>query len=197
MRLGDYNINNETDCIRFAEIGAIDCNAIQEYKVEENIPHPFYNRITFSNDLALLRLNRNVEFTNYVRPICVPRSEGDLAVYGQTLFITGFGQKPDGTVAKIKKKIQTSLISNDECREKMKLIGNITPITPYQLCSEDHPNSTDTTCAGDDGGPVMSSKKLRWFIEGLSSTYTCGENEPQTHLKIYKYLKWIKLSIRD
>ena len=134
---------------------------------------------------------------DYVRPICVPRSEDDLAVYGQTLFITGFGENPDGTVAEIKKKIQTSLISNDECREKMKLIGNITPITPYQLCSEDHPNSTDTTCAGDDGGPVMSSKKLRWFIEGLSSTYTCGENEPQTHLKIYKYLKWIKLSIRD
>ena len=83
------------------------------------------------------------------------------------------------------------------CREKIKLLRFTTPVTPYQICTEDFKNSTDVTCIGDEGGPVMYRKNLQWFIEGISSSFGCGDDEPQTHLKVFKYIKWIKLNIKD
>ena len=91
VRLGDYDLKNTSDCVEFVQFGSLDCVDIQEYGVEKIITHPFYNRITFYNDIALLRLNTTAFFSNYVRPICVPRNEDDLAKPGETLFSTGFG----------------------------------------------------------------------------------------------------------
>ncbi|KAB0799854.1 hypothetical protein PPYR_07734 [Photinus pyralis] len=198
VRLGDYTLKNLTDCVQLNQFDLLDCSDVQEYEVEEEIVHPFYNRFTFINDIALLRLDKRVSLTDYVRPICLPKSQEDLATYGETLYTTGFGSNKMGTDSStIKKKIRTTLIPIEVCKEKLKLLSLITPLTAYQICSEDFKNSTDVTCFGDEGGPVMHSKKHRWFIEGISSSYGCGNDQPQTHLKVFKYLKWIRFNVRD
>ena len=199
VRLGDYNLKNSSDCIELTQYGSYDCSEVQEYGVEKKIIHPFFNKFTFYNDIALLRLNKKVIYSDYVRPICVPRSENDLAQPGETLFTTGFGDfDRHGKDFGVKKKIRTRHISNEECQARFHELSFITPVTEFQMCTEDLKNSTDVNCIGDEGGPVMYSKKLRWFIQGVSSSYGCGnDNVPQNFLKVYKYLDWIKFNIRN
>ena len=177
VRLNDYTHHN-----------------IDDYKVEEIIIHPFYTDGTFMNDIALIRLSRKVKFTDHVQPICVPRNNRDLANYGETLYTISnkYQERSDK-----RNLVQTMVISHEECKEKLKLLGFVNPITMYQICTEDFKNSTDVNCRGDEGGPLFYSKKSRWFIEGISSTFGCGINQPQTFLKVFEYLKWIHLNIRE
>lgn len=44
---------------------------IQDKQVAAIIPHPQYNSQTYSNDIAIIKLNSPVDYTDYVRPICV------------------------------------------------------------------------------------------------------------------------------
>ncbi|KAK4887603.1 hypothetical protein RN001_003874 [Aquatica leii] len=196
VRLGDYNLKTDVDCFQIVEFNAFECADVQEYEVEKVIEHPFYNRFQLLHDIALLRLNKKVKFTDYVRPICLPTSEDDLTRYGVTLYTTGFGDNEREIQGpKIKKKIPTTLIPLDVCNQKALLLSYANPLTEYDICTEDFKNSTDVTCIGDEGGPVMLSKKFQWFIQGISSSFGCRDDEPQTHLNVFKYLRWIKLNI--
>ncbi|KAK4887606.1 hypothetical protein RN001_003877 [Aquatica leii] len=197
VRLGDYNLKTDRDCFGISDSNDFECTDVQEYGVENVKEHPFFNKFQLINDISLLRLNKSVRFTDYVRPICLPTSEDDLTNYGATLYTTGFGDNErDMEGPKTKKKIPTTLIPLDLCNEKNRLLSYANPLNEYQICSEDFKNSTDVTCTGDEGGPVMFSKKFQWFIEGISSAFACRDDEPQTHLKVFKYLRWIKLNIK-
>lgn len=41
------------------------------FKVAEIIPHEHYNGTLLRNDIALLRLPRDVTFNNFIQPICL------------------------------------------------------------------------------------------------------------------------------
>jgi hypothetical protein len=43
-----------------------------ERGVKETIKHPNYNGNTLDNDIALLRLDQDVAFTDKLRPVCLP-----------------------------------------------------------------------------------------------------------------------------
>lgn len=46
-----------------------------DVSVEKVISHHMYKPKAGQHDIALLRLSRNILFTKYVRPICLPMSE--------------------------------------------------------------------------------------------------------------------------
>ncbi len=55
------------------------------------IPHPEFNPSQFVNDIALLRLDEPVNFTNYIIPICL--AANDSAFHkGTTCWATGCGE---------------------------------------------------------------------------------------------------------
>lgn len=39
--------------------------------VDKIVLHPDYNTITRDNDIAVVRLNSPVEFTDFIRPVCL------------------------------------------------------------------------------------------------------------------------------
>lgn len=69
VRLGDYNVNSDSDDVNRESRTVI-------YDVIETILHPDYQEMhepneIFYHDLALYRLNTDVKFDEYVRPICL------------------------------------------------------------------------------------------------------------------------------
>lgn len=50
--------------------------------------HKKSNRITRENDIALIKLNKKVEFTDFIQPICISK-END--ANNKNLTVTGFG----------------------------------------------------------------------------------------------------------
>ena len=58
-------------------------------KVAAVLPHPGYDRATFENDLALLKMDRPVVFRPNIVPVCLPEVEDPA---GTKAWVTGFGR---------------------------------------------------------------------------------------------------------
>lgn len=69
MRLGEYDITKEIDCL-----GNNCADPVLYMGVDEKISHERYNERSKNreNDIGLVRLNGDVTYTDYIRPICMP-----------------------------------------------------------------------------------------------------------------------------
>lgn len=53
--------------------------------------HPEYKDVGFINDVSLLRLEKEVNFTDFVRPVCLPGKESKVRD-GRMCTVVGWGQ---------------------------------------------------------------------------------------------------------
>jgi hypothetical protein len=81
VRLGEYNIERDND-------GADP----EDYGIQRIIIHPNYYKTLKYNDIALLRLDRDVRFNQYIRPACLP---SDNVIRGRPV-ATGWGRTDFG-----------------------------------------------------------------------------------------------------
>jgi len=77
-RLGDLNYLTDTDESK-----------PKDYKIEKRIVHPNYKRPISYNDIALLRLEQIVEFSEFVRPLCL---NTDQSLDPSLVVATGWGK---------------------------------------------------------------------------------------------------------
>lgn len=61
MRLGDYDLVETNDYA-----------SPETFRVAEIISHPDFSGMGFYNDVALLKLERDVEYNRFISPICLP-----------------------------------------------------------------------------------------------------------------------------
>lgn len=73
VRLGEYNYQTDIDCIQ--EESGFDCaDKPIDIDVDSVIIHPNYSANTHisGNDIAIVKLKTAVEYTDFIRPICLP-----------------------------------------------------------------------------------------------------------------------------
>ncbi|KAK4874416.1 hypothetical protein RN001_013776 [Aquatica leii] len=116
-------------------------------KTDTAIIHPLYSSIFLVNDLALIQLKTNIEFTDYIQPI--PLSKEYLPS-GISLTVSGWGKTSDssGTVSSVLNFVSLTTISNGKCKSIYGL-----SITDGTLCCVGAPEQS--TCNGDSGGPLI------------------------------------------
>lgn len=123
----------------------------QNYGIEIFINHENYNRTTKQNDIAVIKLAKNVNFNDRVRPACLWSSEN----IGQTKVIaTGWGSTENyGPSSKDLLKVQLDLLNNDICSEYYE--DQSYDITGKQLCVGVLAGGKDTC----QGGKINQRKK--------------------------------------
>lgn len=82
VRLGDLNYLNDTDGAR-----------PKDYKVVQRVIHPKYRSPSLYYDIALFRLEKNVEYSEFVRPTCLNTNQ---FLNPTTLVASGWGQTDFG-----------------------------------------------------------------------------------------------------
>lgn len=129
VRLGEWNLQTNPDCGEGTREDYICAPSHIDVGITQTIIHENYNQQNH-NDIALLKLVRQVEFTKFVKPICLPMSQL-FNTDSLNFIVTGFGKTESRSSSQIKLKTDVSGFKNDECEktyEKRKIIES-------QLCA--------------------------------------------------------------
>lgn len=111
IRLGELNIADETDTPHV------------DFSVFEKIPHPSYRPPARYNDIALLKMDRTVEFNVYIRPACLHTTTADIIPHSKYI-ATGWGlTEVQGEVGSDHlQKVVLEAFSQDQCNASYKNI---------------------------------------------------------------------------
>ncbi|XP_011631695.1 proclotting enzyme [Pogonomyrmex barbatus] len=180
VRLGDYNIKTNTE-IRHIE-----------RRVKRVVRHRGFNSRTLYNDVALLTLSEAVEFTEQIRPICLP--SGSQLYSGKTATVIGWGSlRESGPQPAILQEVSVPVWSNNECKLKY---GSAAPggIVDSFLCAG---RAAKDSCSGDSGGPLMVNDG-RWTQVGIVSWgIGCGKGQyPGVYTRVTHFLPWIYKNLK-
>uniref|UniRef100_A0A914WZM1 Peptidase S1 domain-containing protein n=1 Tax=Plectus sambesii TaxID=2011161 RepID=A0A914WZM1_9BILA len=121
--------------------------------------HPYF-------DLALIMVDRQITYNDYVQPICLPASNSTLARPGTIAFVTGWGNylaSSDQVSSGISSSLLQARVPIQTCAQ-----GYIfTNTTKYQICAGAYRTGV---AEGDSGGPLqmIDENDGRWYQVGIT-----------------------------
>ncbi|KAL5283337.1 hypothetical protein ACFFRR_005926 [Megaselia abdita] len=115
----------------------------QRFQIKRIINHPEYNKSSYYFDIALLELNRVIEFTEFVRPIRLWAHED---IPYDTAYAMGYGSTEFGGRQTNKlTDLNLTIVANDQCNTMMpKSSETENGITSHQICAIDYHMNRDT-----------------------------------------------------
>ncbi|XP_049785880.1 serine protease Hayan-like [Schistocerca cancellata] len=161
------------------------------YGVKDVVVHPGYKRPYYANDIALLRLDRRVQFSDSVFPACLYAEGGD----PPTLTATGWGATTaSGT--RMSPLLLKTTISPFPLSHCQRTYENKFPngLDSSVICAGDPQGKADT-CVGDSGGPLqVIGERAPCSIVGITSVgpKPCGGSIPSVYTRVSNYLDWIE-----
>ncbi|XP_045142839.1 plasma kallikrein isoform X2 [Echinops telfairi] len=157
-------------------------------QVKEILIHEHYKISEGDHDIALVKLETPLNYTEFQKPICLP-SKDDIYTFYTNCWITGWGfTKEQGEIQSILQKAKIPLVSNEECQTRYRDYE----ITKQMICAGYKEGGTDA-CKGDSGGPLVCKHTGIWHLVGITSWGGgCARKEqPGVYTKVAEYLDWI------
>lgn len=202
VRLGEWDTSTDEDC---DGLGVdTDCSPSPvDVVIVQKTPHPQYNPQSLEqyNDIALLRLEQRISYTDFVKPICLPRSPElrDKNSVGLKLQVAGWGRTATARFSNVKQKVGVDGVELAKCNEVYRQEQVV--LRDEQLCAGGVAGKD--SCQGDSGGPLMgvttaSSKSPYWYLVGLVSfgPTPCGQQGwPGVYTNVAKYVDWIETNL--
>uniref|UniRef100_A0A8D0KR32 Transmembrane serine protease 5 n=1 Tax=Strix occidentalis caurina TaxID=311401 RepID=A0A8D0KR32_STROC len=149
--------------------------------VKKIIYHPLYNDNSLDYDIAVMKLQVPLNFTDAIRAVCLPPSHQDL-FQGTQCWVSGWGYtRPDQALV--------PLIGTKRCNSSCVYAGEL---TARMLCAG-HLRGTIDACQGDSGGPLVCRDDFAWRLVGIVSWgQGCAEpNRPGVYTNVAQLLPWI------
>lgn len=184
VRLGDQHLFRDDDRAE-----------PKDYNIEEFINHPqFLRKQGQYNDIALIKLDRSVTFSRFIRPACLYDRE---ATPSKQAIATGFGsigfaEDPSHDLM----KVSLNIYDNKLCAEAF--AGHRTVkkgVLANQLCAGNVKGGFDT-CQGDSGGPLQITDQGNhcvFYVFGVTSIgQGCGAEVPAIYTRVASFLSWIE-----
>ncbi|XP_042886324.1 CLIP domain-containing serine protease 14D-like [Penaeus japonicus] len=200
VRLGEWDLTTAEDCETTVGGGTFCAPPVQDFQPEEIIPHPSYNtRVRFSDDIALIRLNRPINFqesAGFVLPVCLPPADFSPRTVPSTKFAiaAGWGFTENGTSSNRIKHVNLPLVDNSKCNE----IYRGTTVSE-QLCAGG--NAGEDSCSGDSGGPLVLSGTFGPPYQQIGvvsyGPVNCGQKGvPGIYTSVSSYRTWIEQNLK-
>ncbi|XP_058815823.1 CLIP domain-containing serine protease HP8-like isoform X2 [Topomyia yanbarensis] len=194
VRLGENDINQPIDCNIIDD--ERDCAPPpQDITVDTPIRHPMHSDRRKKNDIALLRLQRPVEWSHSIRPICLPNGTPEHRMIDPPFFIvTGWGVTENGSAFDVLRYARVPPVTLDNCATSVRSLSATLKLDQSQICA----GGVDQVdnCAGDSGGPLqyISNQTSRFYQIGVVSygVKSCGvQSQPGVYTNVRYFLNWI------
>ena len=172
-------------------IGATDVGE-QRYTVERITQHPQYRSVAGGWDFSLLKLSRDIIFTNTISPVCLPTAGQTYA--GATAIASGYGRvganQPQATTLQ---HVELPVWSQSSCAKVWSFINN------SHICAGGFPTGGRSVCQGDSGGPLVTEVSGKFRLIGVVSFgRPCAfADVPDGFGRVTEALTWIATNTAD
>ncbi|NXO66736.1 TMPS2 protease, partial [Phainopepla nitens] len=159
------------------------------YRVQQIISHPDYDTDSKDNDVALMKLETPLSFSETVRPVCLP-NPGMMFQPNQQCWISGWGAEyQGGKTSNNLNYVAVPLIERSRCNAVYIYNGMI---LPTMICAGDLAGGIDS-CQGDSGGPLVTLHHSVWWLVGDTSwgTGCATPNKPGVYGNMTVFTDWI------
>ena len=182
----------------------------EEFSVTSIHRHPYYRFSPQADryDVAVLRLDRDVEYKPHIRPICLPDKDAELQE-GMIAHVAGWGAMwPDSKKRPtMLQSVDVKVVENKMCERWHK--GNHIKVHLHDdmMCAG-HEFGGKDACQGDSGGPLMTQDLVPknnisqggqvWTLIGIvSAGYSCAKpGQPGIYHRVTKTSDWISFASR-
>ncbi|EDW59936.2 serine protease grass [Drosophila virilis] len=190
VRLGEHKISNTTDCA-WVKSRLICAPPVEDISFEKIIVHEDYSQQSKHNDIALVKLSRDVEFKRHIRPICLPVNATlqQQPEEMEEFHVTGWGKTEKELVSDDPKETAILKKQRDVCQKFF-----VSEVRKSQLCAG---NLGKDSCNGDSGGPLLYlseyNENQRYVQFGIVSygSIDCGNEYPGVYTNVGSYMRWI------
>ncbi|CAM9610994.1 unnamed protein product [Bubo scandiacus] len=196
--LNEYFILSGAHCVQQFEnlqVGMVDKEKEEPsramHRVEKIISHPKFDNKTFDSDIALLKLEKPITFSEDVVAACLPEEDfiKDILMKQTFGIVSGFGNTFErAKPVKRMKVLQIPYVDRDTC----KLTLN-SPVTKNMFCAGYDKDGKDV-CQGDGGGPHVTQYNGTYFVTGIISWGEgCGrQGKYGVYTNLSKFLPWVR-----
>ncbi|KAF2885246.1 hypothetical protein ILUMI_20912 [Ignelater luminosus] len=175
---------------------------VQEAHVIDVIVHSGYNAINFHNDVAIIRLDKAVTITDYVRPACLWEESPEVqAVLRREGIVAGLGFDNEGRYTERLTQAKVKVAARDVCLNSKPHLAPF--LSENGLCAVYE--KANTICVGESGSgftvlsdtpkPVWQLRGLISVGAGLQNNLVCNESNYIVLTDLAKYLNWIKATL--
>nr|XP_029715113.1 serine protease grass-like [Aedes albopictus] len=194
VTLGNINISKNNDHHLNDRNGA-GTDKPQNIEVNEVIIHPGYKSRRKLNDIAILRLEKEVSFSESIRPICIPsRGRFELSSIPSRFCIVGGGQTRTNKVSDVLKYAEVSSLPIEKCKKIIPRFNVAVKLDETYVCTAGA--NQGNHCNGYSGGPLQYKSKLshRFVQHGVVSfgVAACEKPElPGVYTRVDQFASWI------
>ncbi|XP_055617577.1 phenoloxidase-activating factor 3-like [Toxorhynchites rutilus septentrionalis] len=204
IRLGEQSESSERDCNRFTEAKTgyayKECTGpVVDVGIESYVIHPEFDEPMYTNDLALLRMAREVDYNDYIRPICLPTTPELRASIPRYLVMTAWeleADAPNHYVGDLQKYFVEN-IDMDSCQRTYERVGFTPDFNEQRFCAQQlGPNYVCSRVPGSPIGTEMDIGGTKRFVEFAMAKFaplncTLRQSVPMISMRITEYMEWI------
>ncbi|KFV96989.1 Coagulation factor X, partial [Eurypyga helias] len=160
------------------------------HRVEKIITHDDFDTDTYDSDIALLKLEEPITFSEDVVPACLPEEDfaTDVLMNQRFGIVSGFGNTIERTQpVKRMKVLQIPYVNRTTCKNAL-----YKPVTKNMFCAGYDEHGKDA-CQGDGGGPHITQYNGTYFVTGIISWGEgCGRpGKYGVYTNLSKFLPWV------
>ncbi|XP_034024670.1 transmembrane protease serine 2-like [Thalassophryne amazonica] len=164
------------------------------HSVSRIIAHEGYSSLTYSNDIALMKLSHplDISASRNIGPVCLPNIGLNITV-NHKCWTTGFVSTVNGEGPRLM-ETPVSLIDRVDCNNLAAYKGRV--LRDMMCATNTHTGAHK--CHSDSDGPLVAQKGGLWRLLGVTvSGGQCTEpNKPSVYSNTTYFLEWIYHQMR-
>jgi serine protease 7 len=168
--------------------------------VNDVLLHPDwnFNAEKFDADISIVVLQREVEFSAQIQPVCIPQSNNDEVIglgtvvgWGKSSLLEDYDSIPN--------KLMVPAVNSSHCYTTFSLLSAVSSNRAFCGGFE---NQGRSPCLGDSGGGFYLSYPS-WNVRGIISAslvdfdYGCDINKFTLYTNVARFVDWINKTIEE
>ncbi|XP_018426321.1 PREDICTED: serine protease 27-like [Nanorana parkeri] len=195
------NASKYTVYLGLYQLSNLQGDSVVTRAVHNIILHPDYTPDGSGRDIALVELEKPVEFTPFILPVCLPSQKLQLPE-GTLCWATGWGNIQEKNKFPLPspqtlQEMEVPLINIESCESMYRSVYGYKPgvhlIQEDMICAGYKEGKKDA-CKGDSGGPLVCNVNGVWFQVGIISWgFGCAEpSQPGVYTRVQYYESWLR-----